>query len=151
VIADIRIERLDAVPLAVVRRVAHRQELPHVVPASMGAVWNMLRAAGLRGGRNVAVYRDDAVTVDVGVEIQPGTPLPDGLVAAATPAGNVAAVAHYGPYGQLNVPHAALRAFCEEHSHRCAGPNWEIYAHWVTEWEQNPHLIRTDVYYLLAP
>jgi effector-binding domain-containing protein len=151
VIADIRIERLDAVPLAVVRRVAGREELSHVVPASMGAVWNMLRAAGLRGGRNVAVYLDGAITMDIGVEIEPGLALPDGLVASTTPAGRVATVAHFGPYSQLRVQHAALRAFCDAQGHRRAGVSWEIYGHWAAEWEQNPTLIRTDVYYLLAP
>ena len=155
-IADIRIEHVAAHPLAVVRRAAPQAELSHVVPASMGAVWNILRAAGLRGGRNVAVYLDcgepaRAITMDIGVEIDPHMELPDGLVAAATPAGAVATVTHLGPYNQLHAPHAAIREFCEAHDHRYAGPNWEIYGHWLPEWEHNPGLIRTDVFYLLAP
>jgi len=31
-----------------------------------------------------------------------------------------------------------------------AGPNWEIYGHWQSEWNTNPSQIRTDVYYLLT-
>ena len=155
-IADIRIEQAAAHPLAVVRRAALQAELSHVVPATMGAVWNILRAAGLRGGRNVAVYLDcenagGAITMDIGVEIDPDIALPDGLVAATTPAGLVATATHLGPYNQLHVPHAAIREFCEAHDRRCAGPNWEIYGHWLPEWEHTPGSIRTDVFYLLAP
>ena len=30
-----------------------------------------------------------------------------------------------------------------------AGPNWEIYGHWVDEWNRDPSKIRTDVFYLI--
>jgi hypothetical protein len=32
-----------------------------------------------------------------------------------------------------------------------AGPNWEIYGHWLDEWNNDPAKIRTDVFYLLQP
>jgi hypothetical protein len=28
-----------------------------------------------------------------------------------------------------------------------AGPNWEVYGHWQPEWDADPSLIRTDVFY----
>ena len=35
------------------------------------------------------------------------------------------------------------------HGHTLAGPNWEIYGHWVDEWNRDPTKIRTEVFYLL--
>jgi hypothetical protein len=32
-----------------------------------------------------------------------------------------------------------------------AGPNWEIYGHWIDEWNSDPTKICTDVFYLIGP
>jgi effector-binding domain-containing protein len=72
------------------------------------------------------------------------------VVRSATPAGSVASVAHYGPYGGLGAAHQAIRAWSAAHNHRLAGPNWEIYGHWQNEWNADSAQIRTDVYYQLA-
>jgi hypothetical protein len=50
----IRIEQVNARPIAVVRRHAAQSELPRVVPNACGLVWNALKQAGIRGGRHVA-------------------------------------------------------------------------------------------------
>ena len=39
-----------------------------------------------------------------------------------------------------------MRQWCSANNHRLAGPNWEVYGHWVDEWNTNPSRIRTDVY-----
>jgi hypothetical protein len=38
----------------------------------------------------------------------------------------------------------------QANDHTLAGPQWEIYGHWLPEWNKDPSQIRTDVYYLLA-
>jgi len=30
-----------------------------------------------------------------------------------------------------------------------AGANWELYGHWLDEWNSDPSKIRTDIFYLL--
>ncbi|HET7695748.1 MAG TPA: GyrI-like domain-containing protein [Vicinamibacterales bacterium] len=146
----IKLERLAAVPLAVVRRQAQGAALARVVPECCGLVWNALRAQGLRGGRHVAVYRDDAITLDVGVEFDGPFDGAGEVVASATPAGLAASTIHLGPYGGLGAAHDAVRQWCESHGHRLAGPRWEIYGHWQPEWNEHPSRIRTDVFYLLG-
>jgi effector-binding domain-containing protein len=71
-------------------------------------------------------------------------------VRSATPAGAVASTTHSGPYAGLGAAHDAVHRWCQAHDHRLAGPNWEIYGHWLREWDADPSRIRTDVYYLLS-
>ena len=66
-----------------------------------------------------------------------------------TPAGEVATAAHFGPYNRLNEAHEAIRQWCVDNGRKPAGPNWEIYGHWIDEWNRDPSKIRTDVFYLL--
>jgi effector-binding domain-containing protein len=72
------------------------------------------------------------------------------VVCSATPAGPVAWATHFGPYNGLGAAHDAVRRWCTANNRRLAGPNWEIYGHWQSEWNTNPSQIRTDVYYLLT-
>jgi len=147
---DIRLSEVPGRPTAVVRRQAAMQQLPKVVPESCGVVWNALKANGVKGaGRNLAVYLDDQINLEVGVEMDGPFAGVGEVVASATPGGTVVTTTHYGPYQQLGTAHRAIRAWCEQHGHRTAGPNWEVYGHWRTEWENNPSQITTDVYYLI--
>lgn len=147
---DVRIERVPARPIAILRLRVQRHELSRVVPESMGVVWNLLRNAGIRGGRNVAVYLDGAITLEVGVETDVPIASHARLTASSTPAGLVATATHMGPYERLGDAHGAILAFCKANGHALAGPNWEIYGHWRPEWKDNPALIRTDIFYLLS-
>jgi effector-binding domain-containing protein len=117
-------------------------------------VWKAIRSLGVRGGRHVAVYRCDEggdVEVEVGAEV----PAPVGrhgeVVDSATPAGDVAAVTHFGPYQRLGDAHAAVRAWCAQSGRKLAGPTWEVYGHWLAAWDDDPSQIRTDVFHLLRP
>jgi effector-binding domain-containing protein len=113
-------------------------------------VWNVLKAQGVKGtGRHVALYWDDEFNLDIGVELSAPFAGHDEVVAAATPTGTVATLAHFGPYHQLPAAHQELRRWCRDNGHTLAGPNWELYGHWIHEWCDDPSLIRTDVYYLL--
>jgi len=72
------------------------------------------------------------------------------VVLSATPPGAVASVRHMGPYSGLGAAHEAVRGWCRANDHNLAGPNWEIYGHWQSEWDLDPSLICTDVFYLVA-
>ena len=39
------------------------------MPQGCGIVWDFVRAHGLKGGRNVALYLNDQIDLEVGVEI----------------------------------------------------------------------------------
>lgn len=147
---EVRLEQLDGRPLAVVRCRASSQELAKVVPEACGLVWNVVREQKLTGaGRHVAIYLDDQINLEVGVELE--TPFAGNgeVVGSATPAGSIATVTHLGPYGRLHEAHQAVRQWCADHGYKLAGPNWEIYGHWTDEWNTDPSKIRTDVFYLL--
>ena len=147
---QIRLEHVSSHPLAVVRRRASLQELSKVIPPACGLVWNALKAKQIAGaGKLVAIYLDDVINLEVGVELP--APLDDqgDIFGSATPAGAVAAAAHFGPYQRLPEAHRAIRQWCASHGHALAGPSWEVYAHWNEAWNNNPAEIRTDVYYLL--
>ena len=132
------------------RRQANASELSRVVPECCGLVWNVVRAQQVKAGRHVAIYWDDTIRLEVGVELFGPFVDQDGVVRSATPAGTVAAVVHMGPYGGLGAAHEAVRRWTAENNHRLAGPSWEIYGHWQQAWDADPSQIRTDVCYLIG-
>jgi effector-binding domain-containing protein len=146
---DVRFQRLDSVPLAVLRRQARASELARVVPECCGLVWDEVRAQQAKGGRHVAIYWDRGIRLEVGVELHGPFGEHGEIVRSATPTGAVASTTHFGPYRGLGAAHDAVRRWCRENNHCVAGPNWEIYDHWQPGWNADPSRIRTDVYYLL--
>jgi effector-binding domain-containing protein len=146
----VHVEELPGVPVAVVRRQARQSELSRVVPECCGLVWNALAAQGVKGGRHVAIYWDDAMRLEIGAETSAPFDEREGLVRSATPSGTIAWTTHFGPYGGLDGAHDALQRWCAENKRRLAGPSWEIYGHWQREWNADPSRIRTDVFYLLS-
>ena len=141
-----------ATPLAVVRRSAAAGQLSRVVPEACGTVWTALKAAGARGGRHVAVYldcSDGQVDAEIGAEVDDAFAGRGDVVRSATPAGEVATTTHFGPYARLGDAHRAIVDWCAAHGRARAGPNWEVYGHWLSEWDADPSKIRTDVFYLL--
>lgn len=148
---NVQLAQLASRPLAVVRRCARPQDLSQVVPDACGAVWNVLRSQQISGaGRHVAVYLDGRINLEVGVELDTPFAGYGEVVPSATPAGLVATTTHFGPYGLLHRAHAAIQQWCRVNGHTLAGPQWEIYGHWIDAWNADPSLIRTDVFYLLA-
>ena len=146
----VRLEQLSSRPLAVVRRRASFQELSRVVPDACGTVWNTLRAQQVKAaGRHVALYLDDQINLEVGVELDAPFAGHGEVIGSATPAGAVATAVHLGPYDRLHEAHRAIRQWCANHDCTLAGPNWEIYGHWTDDWNSDPARIRTDVFYLL--
>jgi hypothetical protein len=105
----VQLQRLDSVPLAVIRRQARPSELSRVVPECCGLVWNAVRAQQAQAGRNVAVYWDGSIRLEVGVELHGPFTEHGEVVRSATPAGAAASVTYCGPYGGLGAAHEAVR------------------------------------------
>lgn len=146
----VEVRRESSIAVAVVRRRARAAELSRVVPECCGLVWKALKSQGVHGGRNVAIYLDGEINLEVGVELAEGCQPGGELVLSATPAGAVAHVRHLGPYGSLGRAHDAIHEWSRTAHRRLAGPSWELYGHWQEAWSTDPSGILTDVYYLLA-
>jgi effector-binding domain-containing protein len=114
-----------------VRRRVNREDLSKAVTDACGTVWSTLRAQKIAAGRNVAVYLDGAITLEAGVEVHAPFVGYGNVVSSGTPAGTVATAALFGPYNQLGEVHSSIRRWCANNGCRLAGPNWEIYGHWV--------------------
>jgi effector-binding domain-containing protein len=122
-----------------------------VVPDACGVVWRALKSHGVAGaGRHVALYLDDEINLEVGVEMAGAFAGRDEVIASALPAGRLATTVHMGPYQKLHFAHRAILDWGTRNGHALAGPNWEIYGHWDEAWNTDPSRIRTDVFYLLA-
>jgi effector-binding domain-containing protein len=148
---EVRLEQHPGIPLAVVRRRATQQQLPQVVPEACGAVWNVVRSQNIPdAGRHVAVYLDDQINLEVGVELEATFASHGEVIASTTPSGPVATTTHIGPYQLLHRAHEAIQQWCQQNGHTPAGPNWETYGHWQQEWNNDPTKIVTHVYYLLT-
>jgi effector-binding domain-containing protein len=149
----VRVESVVGRPIAVVRRRVARSALSRVVPEACGLVWAAVKAAQVKdAGRHIAVYRDAGgglLDVEVGVEVGTAFPGRDEVVGSVTPAGDAAMVTHFGPYQKLGEAHQAIQHWCAARGHALAGANWEIYGHWLDDWNKDPSKIRTDVFYLL--
>ena len=146
---NVDVRDLDSIPLAVIRGQAKQSELPRVVPDWCGRVWKAVRAQQTPAGRNVAIYWDGAIRLEVGVELHGPFAETDDVVISQTPSGRVACVTHLGPYSQLRAANDAIKDWCRANNHGLAGPSWEIYGHWQKDWDLNPAQIRTDVFWLL--
>ena len=149
----VRVERVSATTIAVVRRRVAPGELSRVVPEACGLVFGTVKAVQVKVmGRQVAVYRSaGAGLIDIEVGVEVGSEFQGGgeVVGSVTPGGVTATVTHFGPYGRLGDAHAAVRQWCAANERIPAGPHWELYGHWLQAWNHDPSKIRTDIFYLL--
>ena len=149
----VRVERVVSRPIAVVRRRAAQRELSRIIPQACGLVWETVKAAQVKdAGRHVVVYRggaDSLLDIEVGVEVGATFAGRDEVIGSATPVGDAATVTHSGSYGRIGEAHQAIRQWCVAQGRTLAGTSWEIYGHWLPEWNNDPSLIRTDIFYLL--
>jgi effector-binding domain-containing protein len=143
---QIQVKQVESQTTAVVRCRAKQSDLPKVIPQACGEVWAFVRSANFpRPGRNLALYLDSEMNLEVGVEVSETFAGNGRVVCSSTPAGTVATAVHWGPYVRLGEAHEAIHKLCTERGHTMAGPSWEVYGHWYDE----PGLLRTDVLYLL--
>ena len=148
--AQIRIDELGAVPVAVIRRQVQQKDLPRHVPELCGQVWNLLRRQNIHGGRNVAIYWDRSIRLEAGMECRHPFMEEAGMVRSYLPGGKVLVAPHRGPYSNLHRAHEAATSWAERNGVQLAGPCWELYGHWLPEWEERPELIQTDVCYQIG-
>ena len=143
---QVQIQQVAAMLTAVVRIRASLDQLSRVIPDACGEVWNFARAAQLpRPGRHVAVYFDNEINIECGVEVFQPFVGNDRVICSSTPAGMVATAAHIGPYNRLGETHDAIHKWCKANGHELIRPCWEVYGHWTDD----PAKLRTDVFYLL--
>jgi effector-binding domain-containing protein len=147
---EVRTEPAVPRQLAAVRAVTTPPRLSACIIGSLDKVWPLLREQGARTGHNVVIYHasdEGTLTIDAGVEVFGGF-TPSGEVrSTATPAGEAAAVAHYGEYSAMQGAYDALAQWCTGNDRTPAGVNWEIYG----DWAEDPRQRRTDIYFLLGP
>lgn len=149
--SSIGIRHVSRTPTAVISHRVPRSEFPRVVPASCGRVWEALRARGLRGGRNVALYREAGKVVEAGVELLTPFTAEGDIVLSELPGGIAAATTHLGPYGGLGAAHLAVQEWVKANGHAFGSVCWEVYGHWQQAWDADPSQIRTEVFYELRP
>jgi effector-binding domain-containing protein len=145
---QVHAERADPRPLAAIRAVTTNRELGADIIRLLDQVWPVLREQGVRTGHNVVVYHGGSggeLTVDVGVEAFAGFTARGEVRPASTPSGEVATVAHYGEYSDVGGAYGALEQWCRDNGRQPAGVNWEVYG----DWDDDPAIRRTDVYFLL--
>ena len=104
----IQIQQFPGRLSAIVRRRATLQQLSQVIPAACGEVWNAIRAQNVQGaGRNIVVYLDNEMNLEIGVELDTPLAATGDLIASRLPAGTVATTTHLGPYNRLRDAHQA--------------------------------------------
>lgn len=143
---EVRVLRVAPQPVAVVRRSAPRAQLPQVMPAALGVVWNWVRARpDVRPGRNLAIYDDLVFNFAAGVEV--AEPFDDDgeIVCAATPGGLVATITHWGDYARLGESYRVLHDWAKAEGRTLGWPFWEVYGHMTDD----PSAVRTDICYRL--
>ncbi len=143
---QVHVEQVESQTTAVVCCRANLSGLAQVVPQACGEVWTFIQSTQLpHPGRNLALYLDDQINLEVGVEVSQPFEGNERVSCSRTPAGTVATTVHMGTYARLHEAHSAIRKWCAEKSFSLAGPNWEVYGHW----DDDPAKLRTDVFYLL--
>jgi effector-binding domain-containing protein len=142
----VRVERVEATPLAAVRRTSSRGSLGPDIIAGFDTIWPVLRAQGVTTGRNVVVYHGGLDDIEIGVEVASPFEERGDVRRSRTPEGDVAAVTHWGDYSAMQPAYAALDNWCQSSGRRSTGVSWEVYGHWA----EDPSERRTDIYRLLA-
>jgi effector-binding domain-containing protein len=143
---NIQVKQVPAQLAAVIRLRAQLSELSTVVPQACGEVWTFLRSSNFpRPGRNLSVYLDDEINLEVGVEVFKPFAGNDRVVCSSTPAGMAATAVHMGPYDRLGDEYTAIHQWAGAHGQSLARPCWEVYGHW----NDDPAQLRTDVFYLI--
>ncbi|HYV66532.1 MAG TPA: GyrI-like domain-containing protein [Myxococcales bacterium] len=119
---------------------------------ALDQVWAFLRTQpGLRtDGHNIFLYhhparRTDPMDVDFGVEVVREFSPSGEVKPVSTPAGEVAAATHIGPYDRLRQTQDAIHAWAAANNRPLAGKSWEIYG----DWTNDPAKLETTIMYLL--
>jgi effector-binding domain-containing protein len=143
---DVDVVSTQTVTMAVARATLPPGQISEHIIELFDRVYAFLKTATVKqAGLNVALYLDGVVNMEAGVPVT--APFEDtaNVHCSFLPAGQAAHTIHYGPYSELGGAHNAVRKWCEDRGLATTGVSWEIYGHW----NDDPALLRTDVYYLL--
>src|SRR5580658_7790162 len=92
---QIHVKRVEEQRTGVVRCRAGLAELTQVVPRACGEVWTFFRSSGLpRPGRGLALYLDDEINLECGVEVEQPFDGKDQVFCSHTPGGLGSSTAH---------------------------------------------------------
>ncbi len=149
-LSAVQLVQVQPIALVAVRRQAKQSELSNVLPDAFGVLWKFIRERQLKVGRNVGVYRDGVINLEVGVELEGPFDTEGDVIRSATPGGTCVTVTHFGPYQELGAAYRALSDWCAANGKKTSGPSWEIYGHWLEEWNTDPSKVRTDVFIQVA-
>jgi effector-binding domain-containing protein len=136
-----------AVPLAVVRRTIERANISNEVIPALTEVYGFLEETELGPcGHNVMVYLDNAINMEIGVQVPRAFESDSEVRPSASPAGPALFTRHIGPYGELGAAHSAVQRWAREQGVRLNGVCWEVYG----DWAEDPAKLETDVFYLIT-
>jgi effector-binding domain-containing protein len=147
---DVRTEWAAPRRLAAIPAQTSRPRLGTDIIRLLDVIWPVLRERSVQTGHNVVIYHgggDEAMRVEVGVEIFGDFSGSGEVRPLATPSGEVVTAAHFGEYTQMAGAYAALERWCAANGRRPAGVSWEVYG----DWDDEPARRRTDIYFLLEP
>ena len=143
---DVDVVSTQTVTMAVARATLPPGQIGEHIIELFDRVYAFLKTAKVKqAGQNIALYLNGAVDLEVGVPVT--APFEDTatVYCSSLPAGQAAHAVHYGPYSELVGAHDAVRKWCADRGLALTGVSWEIYGHW----NDDPSLLRTDVYWLL--
>ena len=143
---QVRMEDAPARPLAAISTKASADRLGPVIIGTLDKIWPLLREHRVRTGHNVVIYRgsnEGLLIIDVGVEVFGDVPVAGEVRPTATPSGEVATIAHFGEYSEMDPAYAALERWCADNERHKTGVSWEVYG----DWEDDPAKRRTDIYF----
>ncbi len=142
---DVQLVQTAPQTTAVIRAQAKIPELPSVIPPLCGEVWEYAKDAGLPKNRLLALYLDNVMNIEVGVEVSKPFTGNDRVVCSELPGGLAVTTVHWGPYDKLGDAHEAVLEWAASNGHTLSGVSWEIYGHW----SDDPTQVRTDVFWLV--
>jgi hypothetical protein len=142
---EVRVQRVTPRRLAAARGSCDRAELPATILRLLDLVWPEIRRQQLRHDHNVVLYLDGLRHIEAGVEIEGELRTTDEVREVWTPAGLAATVTHEGDYARIGMSYDALDAWCRANRQPRTGVSWEVYG----DWQEDPALLRTDIFRLL--
>lgn len=144
---DVDIVGTQAAVIAVARDTLPLDQIGGRILQLFDLVYAFLNTAEVeQTGHNVAVYLNDRIDLEVGVPVSAPFEDTSDVYCSSLPAGRAAHTIHRGPYSQLGKAHHAVQRWCADQGLTTTGVNWEVYG----DWNDNPSLLRTDVYYSLT-
>ncbi len=144
---EIKIQEVQSGPISAVQERTSLDQLSKIILPLFDEVYGFLKESDVKqNGQNVIVYLDDAMNIEVGVQISADFNGSGRVVCSSIPGGRVATTVHMGPYSRLPEAHAVVREWCSKGGHELTGPRWEIYG----DWDNDPSKLRTDVFYQLG-